>query len=294
MATYKSDNRLGVRVIVGFTVVFIATWVANAVFGVGVNQIMKWISASPNVRVFVGSTISYLGRLVAVVFFSAIALRKVAGLDARLVMFPFHAGWWKNLLYGFLLAAAIITLLFVVEATLGWLLVDKWNWQKLSFDAWLRNLWLAILINVFVAVGEETMFRGYLLTGLEKVWGKWVGLILMAILFALPHLAVGGAQETNWLLFTMLLALPRVLLGWAYLQSRSLWLPIGIHLGWNFIQDEVLNLRGEDLQNLTGAVTNQQGPEWFVGTSYGIEVGLAGIFAVLLVWLGVWIWGLNS
>ncbi len=255
---------------------------------------MKWISASPNVQVFVGSTISYLARLATVVFFSVFALQKVVGINSKSTLFPFKDGWWKKLLYGFLLAAGIMTLLFVVEVAVGWLLVDGWNWQKLSLDAWLRNLWLAILVNTFVAVGEEVMFRGYLLTGLEKAWGKWIGLLVMAILFALPHLFVEGAQESNWFLFTVLLALPGLMLGWAYLQSRSLWLPIGIHFGWNFFQDEMLNLVGEDKQNLVGAITQQQGPEWFMGTSYGIEVGVAGILAVILVLSGIWIWGLKS
>ena len=228
--------------------------------------------------------------LVTVVLFSALALRKVVGLDPRLVMFPLHADWWKNLLYGCLLAAAMMALLFVVEVTAGWLVVEGWNWQETSMNAWLRKLWLAMLVNVLVAVAEETMFRGYLLTGLDKAWGKWIGLIATAILFSLPHLTVMGAQETNWLLFTVLLALPGLLLGWTFLQSRSLWLPVGIHFAWNLMQDDVFNLLGRDVPSLIGAVTRQQGPEYFVGTSYGIEVGLAGIAGVVLVWLGVWFW----
>ena len=54
-------------------------------------------------------------------------------------------------------------------------------------------------------------------------------------------------------------------------------------------QDDLLNLHGRGVPNLVGAVTRQQGPEWVVGTSYGIEVGLAGILAVVLVWVGVWL-----
>jgi len=233
------DNRLGFRVILGFILVFLATFVTNAIFGVGVNQLMKWISAPPDIRVFIGSTISYLGRLAAVFFFSIVALQKVLGIDAKITLLSFKDGWLKKLLFGFLLAAGVMIVLFLFETMFGWLRVDGWNWQKLLLDAWMRNLWLAILVNLFVAVGEEVMFRGYLLTGLEKAWGKWIGLIVMAILFALPHLTVGGAQETNWLLFTFLLSLPGLLLGWVYIQSRSLWLPMGIHFGWNFFQDEM-------------------------------------------------------
>ncbi|MBS3785087.1 MAG: CPBP family intramembrane metalloprotease [Anaerolineae bacterium] len=76
-------------------------------------------------------------------------------------------------------------------------------------------VWLALLANFLAAVGEETMYRGCLLVGLKRAWGRGVGLGLMAALFALPHLLVTGAAETHWLLFTVMLALPGVLLRWA-------------------------------------------------------------------------------
>jgi hypothetical protein len=41
LAIAKFDNRLGIRAKAGFVVVFIATWVGNLIFGVGINQAMK-------------------------------------------------------------------------------------------------------------------------------------------------------------------------------------------------------------------------------------------------------------
>jgi membrane protease YdiL (CAAX protease family) len=283
------DHRLGARVIVGFVLVFAATWIVNALLGVGVNQALKWLGASVGARLYLGSTLSYGGRLAAVVWLSAVAYRRVLGWNPWPILFPLRAGWWKDLLRGLLLAAAVMLLLFAVETAAGWLVVEGWNWRG-SPDAWLRNVWLALLINGFVAVGEETLYRGYLLSGLERAWGKWIGLAVMAILFSLPHLTVAGAGETNSLLFVLSLALPGLLLGWAFLRSRSLWLPIGLHFAWNAMQDDVLNLSGKAVPSLVGAITRQQGPAWFVGTAYGIEVGLAGILAVLLVGAGVWFW----
>lgn len=87
------------------------------------------------------------------------------------------------------------------------------------------------------------------------------------------------------------LALPGLMLGWAYLRAGSLWLPIGVHFAWNLFQGDVLNLTGDEAgTTLFGLITRQQGPTWFVGTSYGIEVGVAGLLGLLLVVLGVWIW----
>lgn len=286
----KICKRIDIRIIGGFIILFIAAWVINLIFGVGINMIMRNFEATENIRVFIGSTLSYGGRAVAVVFFSAYMIQKVLGIDPWSTMFPKNNYWWKDLAYGFFIVTLIMFSLFIIEVALGWLQVEGWNWKRMSLDAWLRNVWLAMLINIYVAVGEESIFRGYLLTGLNNIWGEKIGLLIMASLFALPHMIVTGAEKTNGIFFVVMLSLPGFLLGWSYLKSNSLWLPIGIHFAWNIVQDDILNLNGRDVPSLIGAITHQKGPEWIVGTSYGIEVGLLGIIAVILVGFGIWIW----
>jgi hypothetical protein len=62
-------------------------------------------------------------------------------------------------------------------------------------------------------------------------------------------------------------------------------------LTWNLLQDDLLNLPGDQSgESLFGLVTRQEGPDWVVGTSYGIEVGLAGVLAVMMTVIGIWIW----
>jgi membrane protease YdiL (CAAX protease family) len=284
-------SRLGVRVIIGYVIVFAAVWIATAVLGVGVNRIMTWLAATDNVRIFVGRTLSRGGMLAAVLLLSAFALRRTTGLRARDVMFSLHPRWWKDLVFGCGLSAAIMLVLFGIEAGAGWLVNEGWFLRGEPTDAWLRTLWVSLLANLLAAVGEEVMYRGYLLTGLSKAWGKPAGLLVMAILFALPHILVTGAEETHWGVFIVLLALPGLMLGWAYLRTRSLWLPIGIHFTWNLFQADVLNLPGDGTgESLFGLLTEQQGPDWIVGTSYGIEVGLAGVLAVVMGVIGIWIW----
>jgi membrane protease YdiL (CAAX protease family) len=70
----------------------------------------------------------------------------------------------------------------------GWLVVDSWNWQNMDLNAWIRVLCVGLLVNIGVAIGEETIFRGYLLAGLKTAWGNWIGLALMMVIFGLFHL----------------------------------------------------------------------------------------------------------
>jgi hypothetical protein len=54
------------------------------------------------------------------------------------------------------------------------------------------------------------------------------------------------------------------------------------------MQDEVLNLHGRGTINLIGAVTQQNGLQFIVGTKYGIETGLAGALAMGVICIGIW------
>jgi membrane protease YdiL (CAAX protease family) len=223
------DHRLGLRVLGAFVLLYLGVWATTLLLGVGPNMLLRTLGVGERWRILIGSTISRSGALVATVLLSAWALRRVVSLDAREVMFPLRPDWQRDLLLGVALAASAMGLLFAVERAAGWLAIEGWGWQKQPFGPWLSTVWLALLANLLAAIGEETMFRGYLLVGLSRAWGKIIGLAVMAVLFGLPHLLVTGAAETHWLLFTLLLVLPGLMLGWAYLRSGDLWLPVGIH-----------------------------------------------------------------
>ena len=285
------DHAVGLRVLGGFVVLYVAVWLTTLVLGVGPNMLMRHLGVPDSTRILIGSTISRSGTLAATLFLSAVALRRVAGLSPREVMLPFRNGWWRDLLVGLVLAGGAMGLLFVLERAAGWLTVRDWRWNEAPGAVWLRSAWLALLANLLAAAGEEAMFRGYLLPGLRRAWGKGAALAVMAVLFAVPHLLVSGVAETHWAVFTAALALPGLMLGWTALRSGDLWLPVGIHFAWNLVQGDLLNLTGSPAGGIVfGAVTEQTGPAWFVGTSYGIEVGVSGILALLSVFGGVWLW----
>jgi membrane protease YdiL (CAAX protease family) len=145
-------------------------------------------------------------------------------------------------------------------------------------------------VNLPVADSEETLFRGYFLTGLLLAWGNVAGFAVMSLVFAVVHLLVAGAEATSILVFIPLLAIPGLVLGWTFIQTRSLWPAISIDFTWNLAQDELLNLHGRGTRQLFGEVTDQSGPAWIVGTECRIAVAALGVIGWLPVAMGVWGW----
>lgn len=89
------------------------------------------------------------------------------------------------------------------------------------------------------AVGEELTFRGGVFRILEDSCGTTVALILSAAIFGLMHALNPGAT----LLSAAAIAIEAgVLLGAAYALTRNLWLPIGLHFGWNFADGGIFGL----------------------------------------------------
>jgi membrane protease YdiL (CAAX protease family) len=285
--------RAGLRILLGFIILYVIIWAIRVVMGVGPNLLMKWLGASPNFRAYIGSTLNYGVGIASYIVLPAIALQKVLAVNPWPMLFPFHKGWWKDLLLGFLLVTVILTSFFVVEVQIGWLVVDGWIWQTTPPDALLRIGWVGLLVNVGVAIGEEAIFRGYLLTGLKTVLGKWSSLIIMMVVFGLFHLpaysASGGMHSWTLTLAILLATLFGGLFGLIYLRTRALWLPISLHFAWNFIENDVLNLTAvSNNSNLIGAQTQLQSPLMATGFSFGNVVVLE-ILMFTLIALGIWL-----
>jgi hypothetical protein len=134
---------------------------------------------------------------------------------------------------------------------------------------WQSMLFVSILL-LFGAVGEEMLFRGYGFQVLVKGIGPFATILPVAVLFGLAHsqnLNFGPLALVNTILWG-------VVLGYAYLRSGDLWLPIGLHFGWNW----ALPLLGVNLSGFTMDVTGyamhwKLGERWS-GGAYGPEGGL--------------------
>ncbi|HEY2481828.1 MAG TPA: CPBP family intramembrane glutamic endopeptidase [Caulobacteraceae bacterium] len=94
----------------------------------------------------------------------------------------------------------------------------------------------ALLLAALAAVGEELLFRGVLFRVLEASLGTSLAIAASAIVFGLLHAVNPGAT----IISTVAIALEAgVMLAAAYAWSRTLWLPIALHLAWNFTEGGV-------------------------------------------------------
>ena len=89
---------------------------------------------------------------------------------------------------------------------------------------------------ITAGIGEEVFYRRLLQTRLEALLGRWSGILLTSILFALMHLPSHGLAAGLGLGAAQVLAVQGLLgiaLGWAWSRYRRLWVPILIHLSVN-------------------------------------------------------------
>ncbi|MEW5870572.1 MAG: type II CAAX endopeptidase family protein [Chloroflexota bacterium] len=183
-----------------------------------------------------------------------------------------------DILVGLVIGGLMMTSIYLLEWSAGWLTFQGFAWSEGTIASVM--LQTAQMLVAFILAGwqEELISRGYhlqnLAEGLNLPWG-WV---LSSLVFALLHLANPGAT----LLSTLGILAAGLFLGYAYLATRQLWLPIGIHIGWNFFEGVVFGypVSGYHVFHLISQQVN--GPALFTGGDFGPEAGLVLLPALLL------------
>ncbi len=143
---------------------------------------------------------------------------------------------------------------------------------------------LVSLALVFGAAGEELMFRGYGFQVLLARLGPFATILPVSVLFGVFHSGNQGAtplgivNTTAW----------GVLLGVAFLRSGDLWLPIGLHFGWNWVLPVFgMKLSGFTM-NIAGYSVHWKVGDLWSGGAYGPEGGI--LTSIVLVGLGFYLW----
>lgn len=188
-----------------------------------------------------------------------------------------------SLILGLALGLISLGIMFTGQFWLGWCYVEKANIQRIP-----GIIPSIFLIALLVGGIEELVFRGFLLTELERDYPVWVAATISSLIFALLHL-VWEQRETTpqipglWLM-GMILVLARIA------DHGSLGIAWGLHTGL------VLAIATIDTAELI-TYTGKAG-EWWTGKNKKPLAGATGIICLFLIsvilWLSEYIdWGLG-
>lgn len=191
-----------------------------------------------------------------------------------------NSGSIRNLILG--LGGGIGAACLVI---LGPIVVGAAEFQLVSgAETHFRTILYVTVLLMFGAAGEEMLFRGYGFQVLVAALGPFATILPVSVLFALAHAGnqnvtvLGLVNTFGW----------GVLLGWAFVRSGDLWLPIGLHFGWNWVLPLLgVNLSGFTMRMTGYAVAWKAGPFWS-GGDYGPEGGILTCGILVLMFLYLW------
>lgn len=147
-----------------------------------------------------------------------------------------------------------------------------------------RSIVYVILMLALGSAAEELLFHGYAFQVLLQDWGAYAAVLPIAVVFALMHTNNPAASPLG-LINTAAFG---AVFGYAFLRSRDLWLPIGLHFGWNV----TLPFFGVNVSGLKIGLTGYQ-MEWSAGTlwsggDYGPEGSVLTSAVILAMLAYLW------
>jgi membrane protease YdiL (CAAX protease family) len=201
------------------------------------------------------------------------------------VGFQLDRRWIREMFFGTLLGIGTLLAVVGMICAIGGVRFELDSAR--SADALLTGLYIFI----FAALLEETLFRGFVFQRLLDGVGVWPAQILLAALFVLAHWGNPGMEGGTEVVAGIDLFLGAVMLGLAYLRTRSLALPIGLHLGWNWAQGNWLGfgVSGVDTAGWWRPIFQDEA-EWLTGGAFGPESSIFSPMVSLIVIVWLWRW----
>jgi hypothetical protein len=227
--------------------------------------------------------VSHLVGLVAITLSTYVARRWVDRRTIASLGLVWNRQAALDLAFGIVLAGLQTGLIFAIEWGCGWLRIESWSYETLGWGAVFAQL--GLIFGVFIIVGwqEELLSRGYWLQNLEEGMRLPAALVISSFTFALGHLL---NPNISWMAIVGLTA-AGFFLAYGYLVTRQLWLPIGLHIGWNFFEGPIFGFPISGLTQFFSLFTaSRSGPEWLTGGAFGPEAGLIQ-YPVLLLSIGL-------
>ena len=184
-------------------------------------------------------------------------------------------GALNELALGLLIGLGLFSMIIAILWALGYYRVTGTN-------GWLVII-PAIVANLPSGFIQEVIFRGAIFRITRDWLGLWWALGISSILFGLIHILSATATLQSVIAITLEAG---VLLAAAYMLTDRLWLPIGVHVAWDFANDGIFGVgssgaTGETIRGLLQAKLT--GPVLLSGGTAGVEASLVAVILVLAV-----------
>jgi hypothetical protein len=233
---------------------------------------------------FVSEAISRIGLLIVALGAGYLCARVLEELPWKSLGLTFHRGWLRDFVIGSAVGVISLAVAVGIAVLAGGL---KFSVSEAAVTSTTRSLLGSAMLFIVAALAEEALFRGYGLQTMARAGLAWVGVLLTLLLFGLAHQenpnVVPLVSFTNTALAGLWLAV-------AYLRTRSLWLPLGVHWSWNWASGWFFGLPVSGMHLVSNPLlkANDAGPFWLTGGSYGIEGGVACTISLTLFTIFLW------
>ena len=183
-----------------------------------------------------------------------------------------------DILAGIVITSIVIGSIYIAMQALGWVRFESFAWNSDSWQVIASQTLPFFMVFVLVGFNEELLYRGYQLQTLASGRNLFLGVILSSIIFGIEHI---GNPNATWASAAGNFCIG-LFFAYGYVRTKQLWLPFGLHLGYNFFDSNIFGFPVSGWSIYSIIHINTSGPAIWTGGAFGPEAGLIVLPALLV------------
>jgi uncharacterized protein len=196
----------------------------------------------------------------------------------------FDLRWPKQFLMGSLLGTLLMLVPAAFLSALGYV---RWQWSGIE----LTSIAPAVGLWIGVSAVEELVFRGFIFQRMIAGVGEWPAQLVLAGYFLIIHSATVLSVGQQKYLAGANIILASIMFGLAFIRTKSLAMPVGIHFAADLTQGTVLGVgvSGADQVGLLRPIYIGSS-NWLSGGPFGLEASVPGLVCVAALAVMLYCW----